>query len=400
MDFEYTDEDQAFRTEIRTWYRENLPDGWFEGDRSLPVDSEAERQEWRKEWQEKLAADRMTAMHWPEEYGGRGLDLKKQLIHRQEKARIQPPPEISTVGIDLVGPAILASGTDAQKDRFLDPILTGDELWCQGYSEPESGSDLASLQCRAYDEGDHWRINGQKIWTSNARQADFCYLLTRTDTSGPKYHGITALLVDMDQDAITVEPIRQPTDEATFNETFFDDAVAPKDRVLGEVNEGWSVAMNQLGHERVALSQSLQLEQTLKELVEFCETTTRDGRRLSEDPLVRQEIADLQTRVRAAKLTSYRNISIQIKEGGVGPEASFGKLFDNEVAKDLQRFAVNLLGPEGALWGDDASDGEWQSNMLGVFTRRIGGGTQDVQRNIIGDRVLGLPKSLHNMEVE
>jgi alkylation response protein AidB-like acyl-CoA dehydrogenase len=398
MDFEYTKEEEAFRQEVRDWYRENLPEGWIEGDRDLPEDRE-EREEFLLDWQRKLYDARLTAIHWPEEYGGRDASLKKQLIHRQEKARFDPPEEIAIVGIQLVGPAIEDGGTEEQKERFLKNILKGEELWCQGYSEPNSGSDVANLQCRAYDEGDHFRIDGKKIWTTNAHRADWCFLLTRTDTEGPKYHGITVLLVDMSQDEVIAEPIRQANNEASFNEVYFDDAVAKKEHVVGEVDDGWRVAMTQLAFERLALSQALTLEQRLKELVEFCHNTNRDGKPLSEHPHVRQELAELHTRFQAAKLTFFRNGSTQIHTGEAGSEVSFGKLYDNEVNKDFQRFRLKLLGPEGALRGDDQKAGDWQAGFLSDFGRRIGGGTQDVQRNIIGERVLDLPKGLQNMDV-
>ncbi len=395
MDFEYTAEEKAFRQELRDWYRENLPDGWLEGERDVPAEDPA-REEFLLDWQRKLYDARLAAIHWPEEYGGRDASLKKQLIYRQEKARFDPPADIATVGVQLVGPAIEAAGTEAQKERFLRNILKGEELWCQGYSEPGSGSDLASLQCRAYDEGDHFRINGQKIWTTNAHRADWCFLLTRTDESGPKYHGITVLLVDMSQEAVTAEPIRQATNEASFNQVYFDDAVAAKDHVVGDVDDGWNVAMTQLAFERIALSQSLTLEQRLDEVIEFCRTTTRNGTPLTEDPHVRKKIAELHTRIQAAKVTFFRNVSRQISDGEAGPEVSFGKLYDSQISKDLQRFRLKLLGPEGSLWGDDPSDGEWQTNFLSDFGTRIGGGTSDIQRNIIGERVLGLPKGIQN----
>ena len=389
MNFDYTDEQEAFRREIREWYEENLPDGWIEGDRDLP-DDEDEREQFLREWQRKLHEGGWAAIHWPEEYGGRDASLMQQLIYQQEKARVNPPPEHSEIGVDLVGPAIEGFGTEAQKERYLPKILNGEELWCIGYSEPDVGSDLASLQCKAVDEGDQFRINGQKIWTTHAHKADWCYMFTRTDDSGPKHHGITALIVDMDQEGVTTERIRQITDEREFNQVYFDDATTPKENVLNEVDEGWEVAMRQLSFERISLSQSLDLERRFDELVEFCKNETRGGRPLAEDPHVREKLAEFDTRIQAAKLTYFRNVSKQMN-GDLGAEASFGKLYDSEIAADLHRFRVKLGGPKAALWGDDSPNGAAKDSLANISIR-IGGGTSDIQRNIIGERVLGLPK--------
>ena len=390
MNFEYTQEQEEFRQELRTWYRENLPDGWIEGDRNLP-DDEEEREEFLSDYQRRLYEDNWAAIHWPEEYGGRDASMIEQLIYVQEKARADPPDEINEMGVELVGPALLEYGTEEQKDRFLEPMLTGEERWCIGYSEPNTGSDLASLQCEAVDEGDHFRINGQKIWTTNAHKADWCYLFTRTDDSGPKHHGITALIVDMHQDGVSTERIRQITEEADFNQVYFDDATAPKENVLNEVDQGWPVAMKQLTSERIALSQAFDLEYRMEELIELCKTKTRDGKTLAEHPHIRQKLANLDTRVEAAKLTYLRNVSRQMNGEDIGAESSFGKLYDSQLAAELERFRMELFGPESSLWGDDVSDDPGQK-LLTTFSYRIGGGTSDIQRNIIGERVLGLPK--------
>ncbi len=391
MDLEYTQEQEEFRQELRSWYEENLPDGWLEGERDIPEDGE-EREEFLRDWQSKLHEGGWAGVHWPKEYGGRGATLVEQLIYNEETARIDPPPSISVIGTDFVGPTLIAAGTEEQKERFVPNILDGEEVWCQGYSEPEAGSDLASLQCEAIDEGDTYRINGQKIWTSYAHYADWCFLLVRTDKSGPKHHGITAVLVDMNQDGVSHEPIDQIVDDSTFNHVYFDDAVAKKEHVVGDVDDGWRVAMKLSAFERSALTQAFALEKSFDELVEYCKNTERGGKPLSEHTTVRQKLAELDSRIQAGKLTYYRNVSKQMKTGEPGPEGSMDKVFTGEIKQDLERFKTKLLGPEAAVWDEDAPGGRWQTSYLQSFGTQIAGGTPDIQRNIIAERVLGLPK--------
>lgn len=393
MDFDYTPEQEAFRQEVKSWYEENLPEGWLEGDRNIPDDPD-EREEFLRDWQRKLYEGGWAGIHWPEEYGGRGATLMEQVIYNEVTSRMDPPPTINSLGIGFVGPTIVAAGTEEQKERFLSNILNGEEIWCQGYSEPGSGSDLASLQCEAVDEGDHFRINGQKIWTSSAHLADWCFLLTRTDDSESKHHGITALLVDMSQDAISTDRIHQATDSRSFNQVYFDDAIAKKEHVVGEVDDGWRVAMQLSAFERVALTQAYSLERRLEEVIDYCKSENRDGEPLSEKPWVRQKIAELDTRIQAGKLTYLRNVSKQMKSGAPGPEGSMDKVYTGEISQDLERFRSKLLGPEGTLWGDDSQNGAWVERFVGSYGSLIAGGTPDIQRNIIGERVLGLPKDI------
>ena len=232
MDFEYTEDQERFRQELREWLRENLPDGWAAGERP-ETNGPEENVEFLLDWQRTLYEGGWAGLHWPEEYGGADASLLEQVIYNQETARVDAPARINAIGIDFVGPTLMEVGTDEQKERFLPKILSGEELWCQGYSEPDAGSDLASLSLSAERSGDEFLLNGQKVWTSYAHVADWCFLLTRTDDSGPKHHGITVFLVDMDQEGIRTEPIHQITDEKDFNEMFFDDAVAR------EIRSGW-----------------------------------------------------------------------------------------------------------------------------------------------------------------
>jgi alkylation response protein AidB-like acyl-CoA dehydrogenase len=390
MDFEYTDEQEAFRQELRTWLEDNLPEGWLDGDRELPED-QAERVQFLRDWQRTLYDGGWAGIHWPEEYGGRGASLVEQTIYREEMARARAPEQINTIGVNFVGPTLVAAGTEEQKERFIPNILSGEEIWCQGYSEPDAGSDIASLTTRAEKQGDQWVINGQKIWTSYAHYSDWCFLLTRTDSSGTKHEGITALLVDMDQPGITLEPIHQASDEEGFNQMYFDDAVADEDMVVGEVGEGWDVAMTLSAFEHSTTS-IFSIEQRYHDLLEYCREETRNGEPLIEYPPVRQELADLDARIQAAKVSHYRNVSTRSETGTPGPEGSMDLVVSDELRNDLENAAVNILGPEAALWEDGHADGDWTTNYLMSYGYWIAAGTGDVQRNIIGERVLGLPR--------
>jgi alkylation response protein AidB-like acyl-CoA dehydrogenase len=390
MDFEYTQEQQEFRDELREWLENNLPDGWQEGHRPMMEDPE-ERIEFLLDWQRQLNEGGWAGIHWPEEYGGRGASLIEQVIFNQETARVDAPPQINAVGIDFVGPTLMELGTEEQRERFLRKIISGEELWCQGYSEPDAGSDLASLSLEAEKNGDEYILNGQKVWTSYAHVADWCFLLTRTNESGPKHHGITVFLVDMDQPEITTEPIHQITNEREFNETFFDDAVAKEKYMVGELDEGWEVAMTLSAYEH-SMSDVFSIEQRWRSLVEFCQEHERDGRPLAEHTHVRRKLAKLHSRIQAGKLTHYRNISKQMETGVPGPEGSMDKVFNNQIEKDLENFARRLLGANNSLWKDGPENGRWVTDLLRTYGKTIAGGTDDVQKNIIGERVLDLPK--------
>ncbi len=394
MDFDFTEEQQAFRHEFRSWLEDNLPEGWLEGERRRLEDPDR-RETFLREWQRKLSEGGWAGIHWPEEYGGRGAGLLEQVIYNQEKARVDAPPALNTIGLGMVGPTLMKVGTEAQKDRFLPPMLTGEEIWCQGYSEPEAGSDLASLGTRAEDDGEDYVINGQKIWTSFAHLADWCFLLARTEDTEEKRAGLTTMLVDMDQEAISVEPIHSINDTRTFNQVYFDDAVAKKEHRVGEEGKGWQIAITLLAFERMALSNVFSLERRWRELRDFCREQTRGGRPLSEDPRVRQRLAEFDTRIQALKLTYYRNISKQVQTGDPGPEGSMDKVGTTELMLEMENFAVGLLGPRSSLWGGDHPVfGRWQYDYLSSFGQVIAGGTADIQRNIIGERVLGLPRDV------
>ncbi len=392
MDFSYTDAQEAFRRELRAWLEENVPGGWLDGDRKLP-DDEDERIRFLTNWQRILAEDDWAGIHWPEEYGGRGASLIEQTIYREEMARINAPPQINVIGINLIGPTLIELGTEEQKRRFVPNILSAEEIWCQGYSEPEAGSDVASLTTRAERDGDEWQLNGQKIWTSYAHVADWCFLVARTDSSGTKHEGLTAFLVDMDQEGISTEPIRQANDDRSFNQVYFDDAVTTSNMVVGEVDEGWDVVMALSAYEH-GMTSIYSIEQRYEKLLEYCRTETRGGTRLIEKPHIRQQLADFDARIQAAKVSHYRNVSKQREMGSPGPEGSMDLVVSDELRKDLLNFAVNVRGPAAALWENGHEGFDETSGYIRSYGSWIAAGTGDIQRNIIGERVLGLPKDI------
>jgi alkylation response protein AidB-like acyl-CoA dehydrogenase len=395
MNFEYGDEHEAFRQELHEWLAENLPEGWRDGEQQVPEVEERER--FLRDWQRTLYDGGWAGVHWPEEYGGRGASLVEQTVYREEMARANAPPQINVIGINFVGPTLVAAGTEAQKERFVPNILSGEEIWCQGYSEPDAGSDIASLTTRAEKQNDEWVINGQKIWTSYAQYADWCFLVARTDDSGKKHEGITTLLVDVDQEGVSMDPIHQASDEEGFNQVYFDDAVADADNVVGEVGRGWEVVMTLSAFEH-STTTIFSIEQDYLDLLEYCRTETRGGEPLVEDPRVRRKLADLDARVQAAKVSHYRNVSKRSESGTPGPEGSMDLVVADELRNDLTNVAMDVLGPETTLWEDGPESGQLADDYLGSYGTWIAAGTGDVQRNIVGERVLGLPKDDKSQE--
>lgn len=395
MDFSYTPQEEEFRAELRAWLKENLPPGWLEGNHRLPEDPK-EEETFLRAWQHKLADGHWAGVSWPKEYGGRGASLIEQVIYEEEMARVDAPPQVNAIGIGMIGPTIVALGTEEQKKRYVPKILNAEEVWCQGYSEPNAGSDLAALTTRATLEGDHWVVNGQKIWTSYAHLADRCFLLCRTkENPQNKHDGLTCLLVDMHQPGVEPRPIHQMNDHRDFNETFFNNAIVPKDEVLGEVNNGWYAAVVLLSFERVSVANvAFRLQQAYDGLVAYCKRHERNGRPLIQDPLVRNRLASYHARVHAAKLNFYRNLTRQIKTGRPGPEGSMDKLYCSELLKELNGYAVSLQGAQGELWQDAEEEGQWQEEYLSSFAMTIAGGTSEIQKNIIAERMLGLPKDI------
>ena len=389
MDLKFSPEDEAYRLRLRTWLAENTPTV------ASPYDQDAAF-EYRRAWQRKLYEGGWVGIHWPKEYGGQGATLIQQAIYAQETTRARAPQPANGLGISIVGPTLIDHGTEEQKKRYIPKILNADEIWCQGFSEPNSGSDLASLQTKAVLDGDEFVVNGQKIWTSLGQYADWCILLVRTDSDAPKHKGITFLLVDMHTPGITVRPLQQITGHAEFNETFFDNVRVPRENVVGEVNEGWRTAMTTLTYERgiSTLSTQVRMQQNLQAMIEYARTTRRNGHALSHDPLLRQKLAQAHIRIEVMLLNLYRGITTQLRGQPPGPESSLAKLYWSELDKWMQEVGMELQGPYAQLMHDSkyAIAGDWQYNFLRSRAGTIYSGTSEIQKNIIGERVLGLPK--------
>lgn len=395
MDFSFTEKEENFRVELRTWLEENLPEGWREGNRELPKETSAYSR-FLRDWQNKLYQGGWAAIAWPKKYGGREATLMEEIIYQQEMVRVKAPPLVNYVGIHMVAPTLMQIGTEEQKERYIQKILTGEEVWSQGYSEPNAGSDLSAVQTSAVKSGDRWMINGQKVWTSFGHLADRCFLIVRTSHHEKKHKGITVFCLDMDQPGVETKPIVQMDGEQEFNEVYLTDAIAYDADIVGEVDEGWRVMIALLMHERTGIgSQLFTLEQQFEELVEMAKVVEVNGKPLLKDPFVRQKMVNFYTRFRGSLLNYYRHLTKTIKDGHPGPEGSMDKLMVSELTKELFGFAVSIQGHQGVLWKEDAlADSSWQENFLQSFGMTIGGGTSEVLRNTIAERILGLPKDM------
>jgi alkylation response protein AidB-like acyl-CoA dehydrogenase len=391
MDLNLTSTEQQFRDEFRAWLTANVPPEWTVG--GLDAEHRDDFINYLRDWQRKLYEGGWAGISWPREYGGRGASLMEQAIFQEELARANAPQLIGTIGLSLVGPTIIAMGTEAQKSRYLAPILSGEEIWCQGFSEPNAGSDLASLGTKAIRDGDDFIVNGQKIWTSFAQLADLCLLLVRTDSEAPKHKGITCLLVNMRSEGLSVRPLRQMSGDSGFNEVFFSNVRVPVSQVLGKVNQGWTTAITALMNERANLGTGIQVvfKRNLAALIARSHTIERSGRRASDDPLIRQKLAQAYLELEILRLNTNRALTSLSKTGVPGPEGSIQKLYWSEWNQRMQQTAQEILGSYGQL--SDFDNGVWQYGYLRARGNTIEAGTSEIQRNIIAERVLGLPKS-------
>ena len=392
MDFNYSAEDESFRKELRSWLEKNIKDAPPARD----VLSEEGDGAWEAsvKWHQKLNEGKWIGISWPKEYGGRGAGILQNIIYSEELARAGTGVPFTGMGISLLGPTLIHWGTDDQKRRHLPKILAGKEIWCQGYSEPNAGSDLASLQTRAVEEGDDFIVNGQKVWTSIAQHADWIFLLVRTDPQGPKHKGISYLLVDMHSPGITVRPLVQITGASGFNEVFFEDVRVPKKNIVGEKNQGWSVAMTTLMFERSGGSGDTGMGE-VQELADLAKRLPRNGGTAWEDASVRQKIVEFGCDAEALKYTGYRQLTRQLKGMPPGPEGSMMKLCNTELKLRMAMFAMELLGPYSQMESNAPfaiDHGKWSFRMLAARGPTIYAGTNQIQHNIIGERVLGLPK--------
>lgn len=395
MDFEYAPEQQAFRGEFRRWLAKNLPpDLCLDDAADDRVASDRETFERRRAWQKTMHEAGWVGISWPKEYGGRGATLIERVIWDEEYAAARAPVLPAAMGLNLVGPTIIAWGTDEQKRRYLPPILSGEEVWAQGFSEPGAGSDLAGLRTKAEDRGDHFLINGQKVWTSGAHFAHWIIVLARTNLDAPKHKGISAFLVPLSAKGITVRPLVLLTGHRHFNEVFFEDVVVPKENLLGPVNQGWTVSTTTLMHERHSAGARNPIGQ-VKSLMAVARRLPSDGGTAWDDPLVRQRLAQLAIDCEAMKYTRMRSLTRQLRGEPPGPEGSVLKVFGSELGLRIADAAGEILGMhalvnEGSELVPDAP--RWFNRLLAARQYTISAGTSEIQRNIIGERVLGLPK--------
>jgi alkylation response protein AidB-like acyl-CoA dehydrogenase len=394
VDLRDTPEEAEFRGQLRAWLDGNVPEGW-----GTPAYREPEGDallEFYKQWSRKLHDAGFVGLGWPKRYGGQERPVSHQVIALEEFARSGAPEHVNVIGVGMAGPTIIAHGTDEQKDRYLRRILTAEDIWCQGFSEPGAGSDLASLSTRAVRDEDSYVVTGQKVWSSFAHAADYCILLARTDTSVPKHQGLTYFLLDMHSAGVETRPLRQITGDSEFNEIFLDEARIPVESVLGGEGNGWAVAITTLMNERASLGVALtvRLEVALRKLIDLAKDTGLNGARAADDPLIRDRIAQMWIRLQALRFTNYRSYSTFLETGVPGPEGSTAKLVWSETNQELTKLALEIEGPNALVASGDHSvgDGMWQRLQLRSRGNTIEGGTSEILRNIIAERVLSLPK--------
>jgi alkylation response protein AidB-like acyl-CoA dehydrogenase len=408
MDLTFNARESAFREELCGWLAQNPPDPEPAGA------GEAARFAWRRDWQRRLYDGGWAAPHWPAEYGGRGATLTESAIYFEELGRARVPLPVNILGLLLGGPTLMVWGTPEQKERWLAPILSAREIWCQGFSEPDAGSDLASLKTRAVRDPAHpgeWVVSGQKVWTSAAQFSKWCMLVARTDTQAPKHKGLTYFVMDMEQEAVQVRPLRQITGEAEFNELFIEEARIPEENVVGGVGNGWKVALTTLMNERAGLGFTLQIR--LRQLLD--DTIARAAANgLLEDPLYADALAELHMRCESIRLLAWRGLTATERYGQPGPEGSLVKWLWSETNQRLTQLAADIVGPRALMWDTDGEvedpggtvedsagvvenpDGpagtDWSYELLRARGNSIEGGTTEVLKNIVAERVLGLPR--------
>ena len=396
MDFDFTPDQQRFRSEVRAWLGTHVPPD-LKGRGFAASRADRTHVDGLRRWQRTLHEAGYVGIDWPREYGGRGASVMEQIILYEEMSRAQAPQPLNRGGLSMLGPTLMTHGTPAQRERHLAKILTAEELWCQGFSEPDAGSDLANLQTRAVRDGDWYVINGQKVWTSMAHVAECGFFLVRTDPGAPKHKGITFILIDMKTPGITIRPLTQITGEAEFNEVFLENVRVPAANVVGKVNEGWGVALTTLAYERDVLTmiRHISLRTALERLVALARRTKWNGGTAADDPVLRQKLAGLAVAERCLQLNGYRSLTRILRGQSPGPEGSTSKLFWSQVDQDLAEVATEVIGPYSQIkglseWAPD--EGQWEFYRLLARGSGIRAGTSEILRNILGERVLGLPK--------
>ena len=397
MDLNLTPQETAFRDNLRAWLKDNLNPDWRKEYAALGGDQRADF-EYLRAWQRKVYEGGYAGIHWPKEFGGRGSSLMEVAIFNEEMAAAGAPNMPGILGLALVGPTVIHFGTPEQKARYLSKILSGEEIWCQGFSEPNAGSDLAALRTEAVLDGDHWVVTGQKVWTSYGWASDWCELVVRTDPSAPKHKGLTVILVDMKSPGVEVRPLRQITGESEFNELFFTNVRVPVENTVGKVNDGWNVALGTLMFERATLGAGMHIiyKRNFDRLVQLAKTTERNGKPASEDPVIRQRLAQAYSEIEIMRLNQMRIFSKLTSSGVPGPEGSVQKILWSELNQRFQQLAQEILGPYAQLSKHSAhtiDEGAFSYGFLRSRGNTIEAGTSEIQRLILGHFVLGLPKS-------
>jgi alkylation response protein AidB-like acyl-CoA dehydrogenase len=378
MDLSFDERERAFRDELRAWLAANRP---AEEPRGGGEDA---HYAWRRDWQRRLYDAGWAAPAWPAEYGGRGASPSEAAIYFEELGRARVPLPANVLGVLLGGPTLMVWGSDRQKERYLAPILSAEEIWCQGFSEPDAGSDLAALKTRAVKHGGEWVVSGQKVWTSGAQYSKWCMLVARTDAEVPKHKGLTYFLMDMEQEAVQVRPLRQITGEAEFNELFIEEARIPEENVVGGVGNGWKVALTTLMNERAGLGFLLQVR--LRQLLDDTLAAARE-RGLLEQPLYADALAELHIRCESIRLLAWKGLTDVERYGQPGPEGSLVKWLWSDTNQRLTELAAEIVGPTALIDGSG-----WSYELLRARGNTIEGGTTEVLKNIVAERVLGLPR--------
>lgn len=387
MELRFPPEAEAFRAELRAWLRANAPAG-YGSDAWEDAASLGEEFAFLRQWQGRLAEARWVGVHWPEEHGGRGAGALENYIFQEEMAAARAPEVINRIGVNLVGPSLMTHGTEEQRGRYLQRILSAEDIWCQLFSEPGAGSDLTSLSTRIEEDGDDFIVTGQKVWTSWAQYADYGILLGRSDPAASKARGISYLIIPMHADGIEVRPLRQMTGSSEFNEVFLDGVRVPKQNLVGELGAGWTIAQTTLAHERGTSPRQLVIHRML------LDDLLRLARERGADAAMRQKIAQAKIEVEIAKLNNWRTLTRLARGEKLGPESSFIKLYWSEMSQRMHETLMELLGPAGLLDGGPHSvaHGRLMRSWMYYRAASIFAGTSEIQRNIIAQRALGLPR--------
>lgn len=394
MNFALTPEQAEFRDALSAWLESRRAEGRIPALTAASLDAYVAE---GRRWQRALYEGGWCGVHWPREYGGRGVGLIEQIVFQEELARVDSPQLVNLLALSMVGPLIIQYGNEEQKRRYLRSILTAEEIWCQGYSEPGAGSDLAAVATRAERKGDAYIVTGRKVWTSYAQFADLCILLTRTGEPGARHRGLTLMILPMRQTGVQIRPLRQLNGDSEFNELHLEEATVPRENVVGVEGKGWEMAVALLMHERATLTFQRQLQSrvALSELIRFAREFRERGNSTSRDPVLRQRVAQAYIDSEAMRLTALRHLTKQLRGGHPGPEGSMEKLFWSEMYQRLLQVALDVAGPYAQLAPGDSRapmGGRWPQLYLYSRGRTIAAGTSEIQRGIIAQRVLGLPK--------